>query len=285
MGLRRRTQRTRTVPTHEQVHTETPVLGGHPLPPHPLGIILSSSDKITTSTIPHRALSEQQDRRATVDCFRGMLQQHHASPEAIERARQHNEAMTELGFEAEQMRFSLFPTNPNTRKGNLAEIVLAEYVIASCSIQLPVYRLRYNPNINESMKGDDVLAFDLDSDPVRILVGEAKFRGRSKNAAVTEIAEALVRSHSAGIPASLMFVAERLFGEGNEELGKRVYDCARLFALGQLRIDYVGMLLSDMEASNKVQRATPNSIHQLAMISFGVTDPDALAVACYEGLN
>ncbi|MFQ6963494.1 MAG: Hachiman antiphage defense system protein HamA [Oscillospiraceae bacterium] len=39
------------------------------------------------------------------------------------------------------------------------------------------YRLRYNTNPDQSMKGDDVLLFDLDSDPVRIVVGESKFRG------------------------------------------------------------------------------------------------------------
>jgi hypothetical protein len=36
------------------------------------------------------------------------------------------------------------------------------------------------------MKGDDVLAFDLDSHPVRVIVGEAKFRATSTKDSVQE---------------------------------------------------------------------------------------------------
>ncbi|MEW6725466.1 MAG: Hachiman antiphage defense system protein HamA [Bacillota bacterium] len=220
-----------------------------------------------------------------MECFRKMLICHHTSPEAIERTRQHREAMRRLGFEAEQARLQRFPTNPSTRKGNLAEIVLAEYVVASSGVTLPVYRLRYNPNVDQSMKGDDVLAFDLDSDPVRIVVGEAKFRGASSAVAVREIVEGLVRSYKGGIPASLQFVADRLYEEGNPELGERVLYCARLFVFRRLRIDYVGMLLSDERAADRVNRATPNSLHRLAMISLGVPDPDSLVDDCYKELE
>jgi Cap4 SAVED domain len=91
-----------------------------------------------------------------------------------------------------------FPIDPSTRKGNLAEVVLAEYLVAATGIVLPIYRLRYNPNIDQSMKGDDVLAFDLDSNPVRIIVGEAKFRGTSTKKAVEEIVDGLARSTKQG---------------------------------------------------------------------------------------
>lgn len=261
------------------------ILGAHPSPPHPLGMILSANDQMTSTNVPHRVLSEKESGCATVNCLRDMLLRHHASPEAIERTRQHHEAMKRLGLEAEQVRLRRFPTNPTTRKGNLAEVVLAEYIVAACGTHLPVYRLRYNPNVDQSMKGDDVLAFDLDSDPVRIVVGEAKFRGASSTAAVREIVEELVHSYNGGIPASLQFVADRLFEEGKTELGKRVFDCAQLFVLGRLRIDYVGMLLSDERAHDRVHHATPNSLHRLAMISLGVPDPDTLVDDCYKELK
>ena len=117
-----------------------------------------------------------------------------------------------------------FPTNASTRKGNLAEVILAEYVVAASGLALPVYRLRYNPNIDQSMKGDDVLAFDLDANPVRIVIGEAKFRGVSTKKAVEEIVEGLVRSYKGGIPASLQFVADRLF---ETEMRRWVSECSR----------------------------------------------------------
>ena len=217
------------------------ILGEHPSPPHPVGVVLAAKDGMTASKVPHRALTENNGMRApAVESLCKMLVQHHASPEVLKWTEQHREAMKRLGLATEQARLRRFPTNPTTRKGNLAEIVLAEYVVAASGAVLPVYRLCYNPNVDQSMKGDDVLAFDLDSNPVRIVVGEAKFRGTSSAAAVTEIVEGLVRSHKGGVPASLQFVADRLFDEGQTQLGERVLECALLFAREKLRLDYSG---------------------------------------------
>ena len=47
------------------------------------------------------------------------------------------------------------------------------------------------------MKGDDVLCFDLDSDPVRIIVGEAKYRGKASKAVIQDILEGLQKSKEA----------------------------------------------------------------------------------------
>jgi hypothetical protein len=204
------------------------------LPPHAFGAILTAKDGKTGSKVPHRALAEKDGTRAAaVKSIRAMLVQHHASPDALKRTEQHRQAMKRLGLDAEQARLRRFPTNASTQKGNLAEIVLAEYVVAASSVVLPIYRLRYNPNVDQSMKGDDVLAFDLDVKPARIIVGEAKFRGTSSAAAVNEIVEGLLRSYKGGVPASLQFVADRLFEVGQVELAGRVMDCAKLFALGE----------------------------------------------------
>jgi len=268
---------------------ETPrglVLGQHPSSAHPFGQVLSGNDGTTISKVPHRALSERGARVATVEMLREMIGRHHVSPEALARTAQHREAMERLGLGSQQAQLRRFPTNPATQKGNLAEIVLADYIVTASGLLLPIYRLRYNPNVDQSMKGDDVLAFDLDARPVRIVVGEAKFRGTSSAAAVTEIVDALTRSHKAGIPVSLQFVADRLFEVGDAALAARVLDCARLFALGRLRIDYVGLLLSDAQAAARVNAATtPGSLRHLAMISLGLTEPDTLIDPCYTGLE
>ena len=275
----------RTAATNGRKASER-ILGHHPSPPHPFGEYLYAQDRETGSRVPHRALSEKDGSRANaVKSLRTMLVRHHASPEGLKRAEQHHEAMKRLGLDSEQARLRRFPTNVLTQKGNLAEVVLAEYVVAARGGVLPVYRLRYNPNIDQSMKGDDVLAFDLDVRPARIIVGEAKFRGASSAAAVKKIVEGLLRSFKGGVPASLQFVADRLFEAGDTNLAGRVLDCARLFALGELRIDYVGMLLSDTRSADRVDDATPSSLRRLAMISLGVEDPDALVDACYTRLG
>lgn len=262
------------------------ILGDHPSPPHPFGEILLANDGQTKSEVLHRALTEKEGTRATaVRSIRRMLTTHHASPEALERTRQHIEAMKRLGLGAEQSRLRRFPTNQSTKKGNLAEVVLAEYIVASNGVDLPVYRLRYNPNVDQSMKGDDVLAFDLDVEPIRIIVGEAKFRGVSSATPVTEIVEGLVRSHKGGVPASLQFVADRLFQEGREDLGARVLKCAVLYAKDKLRLDYVGLLLSDTKSAKRVDANTPAPLRHLAMISLGLANPEALVEECYQDLE
>lgn len=147
------------------------IIGHHPQDSHPLGRLTTAHDGITESGVPHRALAEMDGQRdAIVNCMRDILIRHHMSPEVIERDRQRRDAIKRLGFDAEQDRMKRFPTNPLTQKGNLAEVVLADYLVSAAGADLPVYRLRYNPNVDQAMKGDDVLAFDLDSDPVRIIV-------------------------------------------------------------------------------------------------------------------
>jgi hypothetical protein len=178
-----------------------------------------------------------------------------------------------------------YPRNSSTRKGNLAEIVLADYVIATTDTHLPIFRLRYNPNVDQSMKGDDVLAFDLDRNPVRILVGEAKFRSTSTAAAVAEIVANLARSHKAGLPVSLQFVADRLFEEGKTDVGRQVMNCAVLFARGILQLEYVGLLLSDLQAATRVDSGTPDTEGPLAMISVALDEPESFVDSCFDGLE
>lgn len=274
------------VPAPRKASVPAPILGSHPLPPHPIGEVLLSKDGVTTTNVPHRALREKDGTRAiTVGIVRNMLTRHHVSPEAQERNQQHRDAMVRLGLGTQQNQLSRFPVNSTTRKGNLAEIVLAEYVAAATGLSLPVYRLRYNPNIDQSMKGDDVLAFDLDADPVRMIVGESKFRGLSANVAVTDIVEGLVRSQKGGVPVSLQFVADRLFEQGKPELGQKVLECAILIARGKLRLDYVGLLLSDTRCAERIDASTPGTLRSLAMISVGLDDPDGLAAACFQNLE
>jgi hypothetical protein len=264
--------------------SKAPILGVHPDDTTPFGRVFAAADRITPAKLPHRGLSLKNGKHTVAtSSIRTMLVKHHASPEAITRSKSQLAAMKRLGVSPPKP-LSRFPTNPATRKGNLAEVVLAEYITAATDSTLPVYRLRYNPNVDQSMKGDDVLAFDLDSSPIRVIVGEAKFRAVSTNSSVQEIVAGLLRSFKGGLPASLQFVADRLFDGGQSELGERVMACATLFARGQLRLDYVGMLVSDNKAGERVDSVRPGQLRQLAIISLGLNDPDALVDGCYKGL-
>jgi hypothetical protein len=131
------------------------------------------------------------------------------------------------------------------------------------------------------MKGDDVLAFDLDSNPVRILVGEAKFRSTSQKAVVGELIEALERSHSGNVPASLQFVADRLFDSGQDELGTKVAECNELFAQGRLQLDYIGLLVSNKHAHSHVFSTAQSNVQRLAVMSLALPNPEAVVADCF----
>jgi len=263
----------------------TRLLGTHPAPPHPLAGLLAATDGTTDKGVAHRGLGEVAGKRpAHVSYLREAVVRHHASAVAVERNRKRREKIEKITGRKQPL-VRLFPTSDKTRKGNLAEIVLAEYVLAATGATLPVYRLRYNPNVEQSMKGDDVLAFDLGARPVRIVVGESKFRGESSVAAAKEIVEALLRSHKAGLPASLHFVANQLYEAGEDDVADRVSECAELFATGNLQLDYVGLLLSDPRASERVVTGTPDGLTRLVMISLGIDDPNGFVPLCFDGLE
>jgi len=256
-------------------------LGPHPLPPHPCGIHLAATDQNTVHAVPHRVLDDGPLQPAQFTAAMAQwIVTHHVRPEAVERDRIRREALARQDLVDPVQRL---PINMSTQKGNWAEILLAEYVAASSAAQLPVYRLRYNPNVDQSMKGDDVLAFDLDSNPVRVIVGEAKFRSTPSKAVVEELVDALVRSHSGNIPASLQFVADVLFETGNNELGEKVAACNALFAQGRLRLDYIGLLVSTRNAHQYVQMNAKTDVRRLAVMSLGLADPVGVVTASYAG--
>lgn len=259
------------------------VVGNHPESPNSIGVRFSCEDGHSDHGVPTRALAEtDSDVDQFVAAMRECLRTHHSRPEDLERDRQRRDAFARQGL---TLSASRFPTNLTTRKGNWTEVLLCEYVKASCNADLPVYRLRYNPNVEQSMKGDDVLAFDLESDPVRVIVGEAKFRGASSKKAVTDIVDSLEKSFRGGLPASLQFVADRLIQEGDEALGRSIEDCADLFIRDRLRIDHVGLLASNHLAPTHVEKNASSTLRRIAVISMTLSDGESLVKSSFDGLE
>ncbi|MTI86243.1 MAG: DUF1837 domain-containing protein [Firmicutes bacterium] len=258
------------------------MINDHPTGTHPFAVSLLSKDGTTVSGVAHRKLGENGHNDVFLDFMVPALQNHHISPNALDRRK---DLVQSLRIANIPILPSPYPQNATTEKGNFAEVFLAEYLRTTTEAQIPVYRLRYNPNVDQSMKGDDVLLFDMDSDPVRIIVGEAKFRGTPTKQAVVDTIDGLVRSNKAGLPVSLMFVADRLFEEGKNDIAKKVQDCALLFATNKLRIDYVGLLMSNCNASNHVNNHTTNELHNLLMISLGTQSPEKIVQQSFARLG
>ncbi|MEA4986441.1 MAG: Hachiman antiphage defense system protein HamA [Anaerovorax sp.] len=258
------------------------IINQHPVGSHPFSISLSSTEEDTSSGVAHRELLENGHNDVLLGCMLPALEKHHISSESLER---HKDLIDSLRIANAPIIRSPYPQNFTTQKGNFAEIFLAEYLSETSETELPIYRLRYNPNPDQSMKGDDVLLFDLDSNPVRIIVGESKFRSTPDKQSVIDIVDGLIRSNKEGLPISLMFVAERLFQEGKAELGKKVQNCAVLFTTNKLRIDYVGFLMSNQNAKNTVNKHTSNNLKSLLMISLGMQKPAEIIQQAFKRLE
>ncbi len=241
---------------------------------------LESNDVLTEDKVQHRELDEL-DGVALEEYMIPKIREQHIDEENYKRRK---EILAELRRTTPTSTYvnSPYPHSTTTRKGNYAEILMGEYLQEVTDARLPIYRLRYNPNVEQSMKGDDVLLFDLDSEPKRIIVGEAKFRGTPDKQVVVDMINGLLKAKSNIVPISLEFVAERLRGENREELAKKVEDCIILAIQGKVTIDYVGLLMSNNKAHEYINNYTKSSIHNLLMVSISVNDPEATIINAFD---
>ena len=261
------------------------IIGPHPESSCIFADCFDAKDGYTTERVPHRMLSRISDDESLIEPLREMLVKHHASEEKRKRAEAMRQILKKRGRHATIKGLRLFPTNANTRKGNLAESLLADYLEATGKAKTLVYRLRHNPNIDQSMKGDDLLAFDFHNTPWGIVVGEAKFRAHADKAVVVAICDALNRSKQGGLPTSLQFVADRLFEMGDAILGKKVLECAIRFVDKKVVIDYAGFLLTDEVGSVQMDKHAPAVAFRCALVSATMPDPERLVDSCFAKLE
>jgi hypothetical protein len=261
------------------------IIGAHPKVGCVFASCFDAKDCYTSERVPHRVLSHTSDGKVLIQPLREMLVKHHASEEKLKRAKAMRQILKKRGRHATVKGLRLFPTSANTRKGNLAESLLSEYVDATGKASTLVYRLRHNPNIDQSMKGDDLLAFQFDNTKTSIVVGEAKFRARADKAVVIAICDALQRSKQGGVPMSLQFVADRLFEMGEKSLGEKVLQCALDYVDKKVVIDYAGFLLADEASAEQVKKHAPAVTFRCALISVTMSNPENLVEDCFAKLE
>lgn len=129
-----------------------------------------------------------------------------------------------------------------TRKGNLGEILLIAYLNGITRYTPYVRKLTYNPNVNQSMKGDDVLLFNPSDITKDVIYAESKVRSTPSKAAITMITDNLQGSKR--FPTSLNFVIQVLRDRGNDELADMIDELQINILSGNTPIRNVGWLLS-----------------------------------------
>jgi Cap4 SAVED domain len=121
------------------------------------------------------------------------------------------------------------PTSKSIRSGDLGEILATEYISEQTPFMVPIRRLRWKDHRNMAMRGDDVIALQLDANSrrLRFLKAEAKSRATLPAGVVNEARAALDKD--SGLPSAhaLSFVSARLMDIGNTDLVDAI-DAAQL---------------------------------------------------------
>lgn len=264
---------------------QTDLIGNHPNAEHPLGAWLKANDIPVTATKCHRELTKinNEENEDLILWMANKLISHHYSTFRLEQLKK---KYGELGFPkyAEQNR--KLPIVDKVKKGNATEILLTEYIQSTLNRELiKVFKLKYNPNVDQAIKGDDTLMIDLlqqeSGDDLKIYLGESKFRKIPDKTAVNDISSSLEKEK---MPLSYSFLVEEI-AKSNEELALKLDDFIVQDIKDKSQLIYTGLLLSNENTSANVERNLSNDNPELIFISIGIKNPENFINLVFEKAN
>ncbi len=252
---------------------------------HPISGIFNEwcefEDTIPTISKKHRNLKDKDIIRSIlIETLSDWIIKHHTPPIQLARFKKKKLILDKHNFKEYVTTKMPFPIrNFKTQKGNLGEILLAEYLKSSSCLELLVYKLSFNPNIEQSMKGDDILLFDKKNIKNKIIMGESKFRSTPDKTVVEDIIKALEKDI---LPISLPFVRDRLDELGEDDLADEVDDLISDVHKRNIPIVYVGFLHSNHKVRNTVETHLNTDNENLVLISYGEQNPENLIKESFD---
>ncbi len=238
--------------------------------------LLSSPEKI------HRKLVENEDERDNViNELATWLIKHHISEKTIKRIEKKKEILDKYGFTkylSEEIQ--IFPKRDVTQKGNCGEVILSEYLKACSSVECLVYKFHYNTNIDEAMKGDDVLLFNKENLEEKVILGESKFRAISSKTVVEEVSKGF--RDKITLPLSMEFIIRRVEDSGDSDLVEKLEDLNHKMIMGKISIVNVGFILSDSQTFTRVETHMVSRNPNFIIISFNSKNPVDLVENAFE---
>jgi len=261
------------------------LIGKHPNNDHPLGTWLKANDIAVTATKCHRELTERtvEQNDDFILWMANKLISHHYTNFRLEQLKK---KYTELGFEKYAKQNRKLPISDKVKKGNATEILLTEYIQSTLNRELiKVFKLKYNPNVDQAIKGDDTLMVDLfeqgNIDDLKIYLGESKFRTTPSKTAVNDISSSLEKEK---MPLSYSFLVEEI-AKSNVELALRLDDFIVQDIKDKGQLIYTGLFLSNQNTSANVERNLNNDNPELIFISIGIQNPENFINLVFEKAN
>ncbi|HEY5591327.1 MAG TPA: Hachiman antiphage defense system protein HamA [Paludibacter sp.] len=263
------------------------LIGKHPESPHILGEWLTYVDQPTTAIKKHRKLTENIDlRRKAIDYIATWIIEHHIIEQKIDFLERKAQILQKYEFDKFVDFQHLLPTADITMKGNVTEIIFVEYLKESTNFTPFIYKLRYNPNVEQSMKGDDVLLFNPAKVFDKVIYGESKYRSEPSKNVVKEVIANLEEGKK--LPVSIGFVANILYDQGDDVFADKLMDLQVLLKDEKFNVNNVGFLLSTKstipskdtytQVENHLNTTNPN----LVFVSLGIDNPSEIVEESFK---
>lgn len=261
------------------------LIGHHPNTKHPLGAWLKANDIPATATKCHRELTEinNEENEDLILWMANKLISHHYS---TFRLNQLKEKYGELGFPKYAAQNRKLPIVDKVKKGNATEILLTEYIQSTLNRELiKVFKLKYNPNVDQAIKGDDTLMVDLleqeDTNDLKIYLGESKFRATPSKQVVDDVSSSLEKEK---MPLSYSFLVEEI-AKTNNELALKLDDFIVQDIKDKGQLIYTGLILSNEHTSRFVENNLNNDNPELIFISIGIQNPENFINLVFDKAN
>jgi Cap4 SAVED domain len=254
------------------------LIGKHPVIPHILGHWTSHEDLPTIPNKKHRKLDEVVHlRQSAIEKIADWIIEHHIIDNKIELLKRKAQLLEKYDFDQFVKSSNLLPNADKTQKGNVAEIILVEYLKESTTFSPMIHKLRYNPNVEQSMKGDDVLLLNPNDLQEKVIYGESKYRSNPSKQTIDEIISNLEGSKK--LPLSIGFVANILYDREEDDLADQLMDLQALLNNGAITVHNVGFLMStksttpSKDTASQVENHLNTSNPNLVFLSLGLDNP------------
>lgn len=232
-------------------------------------------------TKKYRKLNDKgMNRDSLIEQLADFIIEHHTPPKQLERFEKKKSILQKHEFKKYVEQRMPFPIkNFTTQKGNLGEIILSEYLKASSRLEVVIFKLHFNPNIEQSMKGDDILLFNKDNIKDKIIMGEAKYRTTPDKTVIKDIMKALSKDN---LPISLTFVRDRLDELNEDEISEQIDELISEIYNRDIPIVYVGFLHSNHNVENTINNHFNTDNENLVIISYGEKNPADLIKKSFD---
>ncbi|HYE09279.1 MAG TPA: Hachiman antiphage defense system protein HamA, partial [Patescibacteria group bacterium] len=234
-------------------------------------------DSECTENKRHRHLSTKEENiHEAIETVANWLVTYHLSKGKSMALKRKQVILEKHDFHEYAKSLHILPRADKTKKGNLGEVILTEYLSQVSSIKVLIYKLHFNPNVDQSMKGDDVLLVD----EKKILLGESKFRSTPSKEAVEDVSNLM--GNALALPLSLGFIADALFEQDQTELAEQILDIQYKLSRANFNIKNVGFLLSTKLVEKHVEKNMDSINKEFIIISLGMDNPTEFMELAFE---